>query len=231
MKKLLLIGCLHAGSKAFRRDLAEKYIERVQKEDMDILLLGDLFECATPAKQEQMYEQYSTTDEQLDEVVELLRPVKNRIKGCSTSNHSERAYIAAGVNLDRRLIRELGLPESIYKRYHGVIKYQGKTIVFSHGNGSGCNTWGDAEKLLRMYPAADVVALSHRHSLDAGWKGRFDIGKNGQRIKKDILLVRTGSLLEYPRYAEKELYFPQKLGFTILTFNNDGSVTPDVSGI
>lgn len=231
MKRMLLLGCLHLGSKAHRKDLTKQYMDKVVKEDMDILLLGDLFECATPSKQEQMYEQTSTTDEQLDEAVELFRPVKSRIKGCVTSNHSERAYKAAGVNLDRRLIRELGLPESLYKGFHGVIKYRGKTIVFSHGNGSGCNTWGDAEKLVRMYPAVDVIALSHRHSLDAGWRGRFEVNASGQRIKKDILMVRTGSLLDYPRYAQKELYFPQKLGFTVLNFNDDGSVTPDISGV
>lgn len=232
MKKLVLIGCVHIGMKSANLDWFKDYVKMAQDRDTSLLLLGDLFENAIPSRGEgMMFEQNLTPDEQIETAAELLAPVSHKIVGCVTSNHSERTYKEVGINMDKRLLRELGVKDSVYKGQQGIVSFAGKRIVFSHGTGAGSNTWGDANKLLKIYPTADIIALSHKHELEQHWNGNFDITANGSRIPKFIPFVRTGSLMQYPRYAQRELYSPQKPGFAIIDFLEDGQLKIDTNGI
>lgn len=233
MKKLLCTGCVHVGSKAANLQWFKDYAKMAQEDkDMSVLLLGDLFENAIPSRGEGMvWEQNLTPDEQIETVAEILSPISHKIVGCVTSNHSERTYKEAGINMDKRLLRELGVKDSVYKGQQGIINFSGKRIVFTHGTGAGSNTWADANKLLKIYPTADIIALSHKHELEQHWHGNFDITKNGSRVPKFIPFVRTGSLMSYPRYAQRELYSPQKPGFAIITIEDGGGIKVDTNGI
>lgn len=232
MKKLVLIGCVHVGMKSANLQWFKDYVGMAKDKDTSLLLLGDLFENAIPSRGEGMvFEQNLTPDEQIDTVAEILSPVKNKIIGCVTSNHSERTYKEVGINMDKRLLRELGLKDSLYKGQQGVVPFAGKLIAFTHGAGSGSNSWGDAKKMLQMYPQADIIALSHKHELTQTWVGNFSLSSNGSRTPKFVPLVRTGSLMEYPRYAQRELYSPQKPGFAVIEFLNDGKLSIDTNGL
>lgn len=232
MKNLVLFGCLHAGSKAANPQWAKDYVAKSIALNASVLLLGDLFENAIPSRGEgMMFEQNLTPDEQIEKVAELLYPIKNRIIGSVTSNHSERTYKEVGINMDKRLLRELGVKDNVYKGQQGIVNFAGKKVVFSHGNGAGSNTWADANKLLKIYPTADIIALSHKHELEQHWHGNFDITPKGHRVQKFIPFVRTGSLMEYPRYAQRELYTPQKPGFAIISVEDSGKILVDTNGI
>jgi hypothetical protein len=232
MKKLILVGCVHAGAKAANLDWFGEYCNKAKDPNTSLLLLGDLFENAIPARGEgMMWEQDLTPDEQLEKIAAYLDPVRDKIVGCVTSNHSERSYKEAGLNLDKRLLRELGVKDSVYKGLQGVSVFAGHKIAYAHGHGSGANVWGDAKRLLQLYPEADMIALSHKHELSATWHGNFRLGSAGSKIVKYVPFVRTGSLMQYPRYAQRELYSPQKPGFTEVTFKDDGSVSINMDGV
>lgn len=232
MKRLVIVGCLHAGSKAANLEWFKQYLDMAKDKDTSLLLLGDLFENAIPARGEgMMFEQNLTPDEQIEAVGELLDPVRHKIIGCVTSNHSERTYKEVGINMDKRLLRELGVKDSVYKGQQGIVSFSGKRIVFAHGTGAGTNTWADANKLLKIYPSADIITVSHKHELEQHWHGNFDISSNGSRIPKFVPFVRTGSLMQYPRYAQRELYSPQKPGFAVISFLENGRLDIDTNGI
>ena len=232
MKKLVCIGCVHCGSKSANIEWFKDYVQMAKDKDTHLLLLGDLFENAVAARGEgMMNEQDLIPDEQIDQVADILEPVKHKIVGAVTSNHSERTYKEVGINMDKRLLRELGVSSSLYKDQQGVIVFAGKKIAFTHGTGSGSNSWGDANKLLKIYPQADIVAVSHKHELAQTWVGNISLSATGAKTPKFVPFVRTGSLMRYPRYAQRELYSPQKPGFAIITITDDGKILVDTNGI
>lgn len=231
IKRLVLIGCVHSGAKA--ADIADfkKYADLAEQPGTHLLILGDLFENAIPSRGEGMtFEQSLTPDEQLDEIDRILRPVKHKIIGACTSNHSERSWKECGIDIDKQLYQRLGI-YSIYKGLQGVVMFAGKKIAFAHGGGSGTNAWSDAKKLFAIYPTADIVAVSHRHEMTASWHGNYVLNRKCEREEKFVLFVRTGGLMGWARYAQKELYTPQKPGFSMLYFLKDGMVRADINGI
>ena len=229
-KRLVIIGCVHSGSKHANFGDFQKYVQLARDPNTYLLILGDLFENAIPARGEGMvFEQNLTPDEQLDQVESILRPVKHKIIGACTSNHSRRTYKEVGIDLDANLYKRLGV-SSVYKELQGVVVFQGKKIAFAHGGGSGDN-WNDSKKLYTIYPDVDVIATSHRHEMTSKWHGNFRINASGARIKRYPLFVRTGGLMNWASYAQAELYSPQKPGFSIIYVLADGRIEVNTNGL
>ncbi len=231
IKRLVIIGCVHSGSKYSDINDFKRYVDLAEEPGTYLLILGDNFENAIPSRGEGMvFEQNLTPDEQIDEVARILYPVRSKIIGACTSNHSARTYKEVGIDMDAQLYKRLGI-QKIYKGLQGVTVFEGKKIAFAHGHGAGVNPWGDARKLFAIYPDADIVAVSHRHEMTAAWHGNYRVDSHGRRSKKFVLFVRTGGLMDWARYAQAELYTPQKPGFSILYFPSDGKVRVDINGI
>lgn len=232
MTEILLVGCVHAGAKAANIDWFKQYINVAKTKKQRIILLGDLLEMATPGRGEgMMWEQDATGDEQMEEITEILRPVADQIDAAVTSNHSERAWKETGIIPEKWILKAIGVKDSVYKGQQGVVVIEGKKIVVAHGHGSGSNEWGDAKKLLSTYPTADIIALSHKHELQMKWHGNIKLTEDGKMVKKYVPFVRTGSLMDWPKYAQKELYTPQKPGFAYITLGSEGRINVNVDGI
>ena len=176
-----------------------------------------------------VFDQSLVPDEQIDEVAAILHPHRDSILAACTSNHSARSYKEVGLDMDKQLYARIGVPK-VYKGTQGTTVFHKKRIAFAHGNGSGDN-WNDAKKLHAIYPSADIVAVSHRHEMTSKWHGHFKIDRRGRKVKDYALLVRTGGLMDWARYAQAELYSPQKPGFSILYFMADGKVRVDTNGL
>jgi hypothetical protein len=231
IKRLVIIGCVHSGSKSADINDFKKYADLCDDPNTFLLILGDLFENAIVARGEgMMNDQALTPDEQLDEISAILHPHRARIVGACTSNHSRRTYKEVGIDLDKQLYKRLGVKEGVYKGLQGVTVFGGKKIAFAHGNGSGEN-WSDARKLFTIYPTADIICVSHRHEMTSKWHGSCDIDARGNKTKRYALFVRTGGLMGWAPYAQEQLYSPQKPGFSILYFLPDGKVRVDPNGI
>jgi hypothetical protein len=230
LKRLVVVGCVHSGSKAADINDFKRYADLAKRPDTHLLILGDLFENAIPARGEgMMFEQTITPDEQIDELAAILHPVRHKIVGACTSNHSARTYKEVGIDMDAQLYKRMDV-FNIYKGLEGVVIFEGKKIAFAHGNGSGDN-WNDAKRLFAIYPGADIICVSHRHEMTSKWYGNFTIDHRGYKKRKHVLFVRTGSLMDWARYAKAELYAPQKPGFSVLYFPADGGVRADINGI
>ena len=229
-KFLVVFGCAHSGAKAADiRDL-EVYLKLLDKPNYYGVGLGDWFENAIPGRGKGMsFEQSLTPDEQIDEIVRMVRPRKKKFIGACTSNHSRRTWQEVGIDMDHRLWKELGMSH-IYRQLEGTVAFAGKRIAFAHGLGHGTNEWGDARKLLAVYPTVDVVLLSHRHEMAYKWHGSFTVDRRGKRVPRWVLFARTGGLMRWANYARQELYTPQKPGFTILEFHEDGNISVDANG-
>lgn len=214
LKPYLIMGCLHLGSKDTDWTLAYEYRNWAKRVGAKVILAGDNFDCCIPChKPETMWAQNLTPQEQYEKGLEFYGPIKKQIiLGC-TSNHSARIWKATSIDLDKNLARELGYeyvgPLGQRNIKVGRITYK---ITLSHGQAGGIrNPWGDAFKIMAVYPDTDIVLLSHRHKMDQTLEMQVVRGRY-----RRVQFVRTGSLMNYARYAKNALYPPSAKGFAIV---------------
>lgn len=233
-KPLVIMGCIHIGHRNADLKLAQKYVDFVKKNNAVVLLLSDNFENAIPQKAHMMFSQNMTPQEQLDYGEELFYPIRKNIVGLVQGNHSGRTRKESGIDMDYELAKHLGIKKAYNPNQGFVVIKAGKVnygVAYKHGTGFGINTFGNTLTLMRQFPSADICAGSHTHELATTSRGFWDIDKNGKRVRHDVTLVNTGSLLDFPSYADEAYYAPQRKGFAILYLNmKTKEVLVDVSG-
>jgi len=233
LKPVVCFACVHVGHEDADLAMAQRYVQWVKKNDAYALLLADNHECALPHKGHMMFSQNMKPQEQLDYGIQLFRPIAKNIIGACTGNHAARAKKVAGIDLDKVMADRLGYLHC-YFPHQGFIEAQvGKQsyrIAFKHGNGVGSDTFRNCKDLLRAYPAVDICVTSHTHQLATTKHNYWDM-INGKRQKHEVTFVTSGSLLNYPEYADEAGYAPQTKGFAIIWLDpRERHVSVDVSG-
>lgn len=231
---LVLFGCAHIGHKNADLEKLRRYVTWVKKNDAYALLLSDNFENAVPQKPHMMFDQILDPQEQLDLGEEIYRPIAANIQGLVQGNHSNRTRKESGIDMDRELAIRLCIKNRYFPN-QGFVPLQANkftySVAFRHGTGTGSNTFGNSVNLMRQFPSADICAASHTHEVAATTKGFWDI-VNGKRVQREVTLVNTGSLMNYPKYADEAYYAPNKKGFAILWLGKyERLVIADTSGV
>ncbi len=196
--------------------MAYGYRDWIKSVGGGVILAGDNFDACIPChKSETMWAQDMNPGDQYKKGIEFYEPIKDQIVMGCTSNHSNRIWKATSVDLDEHLADKLGYLNNyvgpLGQRTLKVGKMRYK-VALAHGQSGGIrNPWGDAHKIMAIYPDTDVVLLSHRHKMDQ----TLEIQVRGKKHKK-IQFVRTGSVMDYARYAQQAMYPPSAKGFAIL---------------
>lgn len=231
---VVLFGCVHIGHKNADLEKAKRYVKWAKENNAYALLLSDNFENAVPQKAHMMFDQILDPQEQLDYGCELYEPIKKQIMGLVQGNHSNRTRKESGLDMDRELAIRLGIKQKYFPNQGFVSLKSGSqrySIAFRHGTGTGANTFGNSVGLLRAFPSADICAASHTHETAASSKGFWDFA-GGKRIQREVTLVNTGSLMDYPKYADEAYYAPNKKGFAIVWLGKSSKqVIVDSSGV
>lgn len=83
------ISDVHVGTPQFNQEFYEYMLEKFRKKNgcKIIYLMGDLMDCATKRLGKSAYEQILSPEEQLDYIVNSLKPYKKFIRGCVIGNH------------------------------------------------------------------------------------------------------------------------------------------------
>lgn len=229
-KPLLILGCIHIGFKYADLAFTQKYIDFAKKTNASVLLLSDIYECALPHKQQMMFDQVLSPQDQLDAGIKLLAPIAKQVIGYCSGNHSARAWNVAGLDIDKITADELGI-SSVYRPEYGLIKHKvGKNvykIAFTHGVDSGADEFRSCRSLMKLFPQADICASSHNHICATTKKSFWEDEGNIHQIT----FISTGSGIDYPGYAAKCLYPPQPKGYAIAWLGEEEkTVSVDVSG-
>lgn len=213
--------------------MAKRYVDFCKRRDALVLLLADNHECAVPRKGHMMLDQNLTPQEQLDYGCELFWPIRKQVIGACTGNHAARALKDSGLEMDKIMADRLGYSKNYFPWQGFVSAKVGKKtykIAFKHGNGSGSDTFRNAKTLSRAFPTADICATSHTHQLAHTQAGFWDV-KEGRRVGHWVHLISTGSLLNFPNYADQAYYAPQPKGFAIsYLYPDEHRVDVDTSG-
>ena len=217
-KFLLPFGDIHLGHANTDISMVNGYLTWAKMNNAWILLMGDLIENNNKRSVGAgVYEQTMNPDDQVEEVIDMLMPMKDQIIGCLTGNHEERLFKDSGLDPSRFIAKALGCP---YMRYAGFIRaYVNQipyTIYATHGGSGSSTTAGkiNAVQKLALIADADVYLMGPVHDV-----GDFPrIQKVYDKRSKTIIdrrqhFVLTGNYITYnDSYGEMKNYIPPKLG-------------------
>jgi len=215
--ELIFFGDLHLGHPTcLKSEKAQEYIDYAKENGSYILLMGDLIECGlTNSVGDSVYTQKLNPQEQMEEIVNFLSPVKDQIIGSLEGNHCARVFKTSGINVGKIIAKDLGVP-FLGMACWNVIKVgrQTYTIYALHG-ASGSRfiyTKLKAATDISHYFSADVIAHAHVHDLASHTIERQTIKDNEIVYTKTHILL-TGHYLGYDEsYAQAKGMPPSKIG-------------------
>lgn len=171
-------------------------------------------------------------NKQIEAIIKLLYPVKNKILGLLTGNHEETyrlhyhrdiVYeIAKGLNLFDKVLGYDGFIQVFFKRQPKVCNNDRQmfTIYATHGFGSARKSGSKVNRLedFTHFIDADLILVGHEHKkIIAPPIIKLGVTKSGKLCQHKILSVMTGSFLRgyvenATTYIEKKCYSPCDLG-------------------
>lgn len=138
------------------------------------ILNGDLMDNATKTSVSDSYSQNYNPQEQMDMLVEMFKPIKNKILCITQGNHEARTYKKEGIDIMKNVADRLGLehrysPESVllFLRFGNNIKRKRKqiyTFYVTHGSGGGRKEGAKAIRLADLACIVDADIYIHAHT-------------------------------------------------------------------
>jgi len=233
--KIIVLSDLHYGNPYCSLIHFLRTIEFIKKQDNTYCFLnGDLLEAITKVSKGDIYKQKLTPQEQRNDVMDMLKPIQDKILGATIGNHENRIYDETGVDLMKDIAKELKIPYRpegmLFKLSFGDNnnRTKGKPFVFwsymTHGYGGARTKSAKAVKVERTaaWVSADWYALSHDHVvnvapdvyLEGDDRGIIDKETGfltGRLRAKRIMLVKTNAFLKWGGYAERNGFSPSDL--------------------
>ncbi len=206
--QLLFWGDLHKGHPQCEVELAMQSLEWAKRNHAYILCMGDMVECGTKTSiGDSVYTQTLNPQEQMESIIEMLTPYKERIIGFHAGNHEIRIQNATGVNVSKIMAKELGVPYLGYSCWSllrvGSQKY---SIYSTHGVSGAKFKHTKIKSLMDVlgWISGDIIAQGHVHSIatEAVLSQQVDF-RNRTVVEKKSYVVLTGSYLSWDKsYAQ-----------------------------
>jgi predicted MPP superfamily phosphohydrolase len=211
----LHIGDAFSDMKEIRRQI--KAIETTP--NAYCILNGDLMNNATKTSVSDSYAEKISPSKQIDTVVELLNPIKDKILSIQSGNHEKRTYRKEGIDIMERAAKELGLGDKfsmagnlVFVRFGWDKVHQRKqcyVIYANHGSGGGRKEGSKAIRLADMAAVvdADIYIHSHTHLGMILKEGFLRVSPSNSCVcNVTKLFVNTASALDYGGYGEEYEY-------------------------
>ena len=214
----------HIGDKACDEDSIKEELEYIRNtENCFAICNGDLMNNATKTSVSDCYSEEIPPMEQLQRLVELLEPIKNKLLILTQGNHEARTYRADGIDLTALLAKQLGIYDR-YVREGGILflrfgKTSSKThnrpvsysLYCTHGSGGGKRIGGKANVLVDKASIVDtdIYVIGHHHTPFTTRQGYFRVDTLNSTVRKvEKLFVCTSAQLDYGGYGEKLGFAP-----------------------
>jgi len=224
--ELVLLGDIHYGSKECMTEELEKTISYVKNnKNARVVLMGDLIDAAmknSPGAGN--FENSFNPQEQLEYVIAVLMPIKDKIYGVLSSNHEDRIFKNAGINVLKMFSSILGikyLGESTLAKIK--VGKQNYSLFATHGATGSTTISGKINTVMKFstYIDADIYAMGHVHELLYHKAEYFYIDNGTKMIKEGTKhFVLTGHYLKYGGYAEQKGYRPGNTGSPVIKLSS-----------
>jgi hypothetical protein len=238
--RILTLSDLHHGALLSSMKHFQKAIQFVKdNDDVRLVLSGDLCESTLKTSKGDVYQQVGSPEDQRDQVIETLRPVKEKILGMCTGNHEGRIYDVAGIDISKSIAKELHVPY----RPEGILlkisfgdrnnRTEGQPFVFwqysTHGYGGARTKSAKATKVERIatWIHADYYTMSHDHVVNVAPdiyllpdnRGTLDTETGfttGKITAHRKMLIKTNAFLKWGGYAEMGGFPPSDLATPVI---------------
>lgn len=216
--KLIPLGDLHIGSKECDLDKIARIVDWIKKEkNARVILMGDLIDAGLKdSVGGGAFDNDTTPEEQIDYILSLLEPIKNKIWCTLNGNHEERIRQRTSIDVMKLIAKQLNIPygnESCFiKAKVGDVNY---VIFATHGSTGSLTPNGKLSSVLRLgnFIDADIYLHGHSHELMNHTSEYFRVDIGDKMIIKDKRhYVITGHFLKYGGYAEQKNLSPGKTG-------------------
>ena len=240
--KIITLADLHIGDKNCDMELVESLIKTVSQKDYYCILNGDILDNAIVDSVGNTYDESLNPMRQLEYVIEMLRPIKDKILCITGGNHEERTNRKVGIDLSLLIASSLGLRNRYCEDGSGVVflslgnldgtketNGSGKnrqvayTLYVSHGRRSGIGI-GSKINALKQYENVvtncDVYIGSHTHQASIFPTSTFEVDTRNHTIyRRNKLFLSNGSCIDYGGYAEQNNYQPNSMIYPVLELN------------
>ena len=215
---IIPISDVHIGDKQANLKLFKEVLKKIKEDDSTYTILnGDLCNTALKNSKSDVYEDNMNPMEQLEQLLDLLEPIKDKILVISTGNHEDRITKDTNIDITKLTAKQLGIEDRyssgwwyLYLRFGE--KEQGRKapmcyqITGYHGSGGGRKAGGKANRLQEMSQVviADLYIMGHTH-LPMSMKQLIWIPDyaNNTLNKKEMYYLMSNSFLEPEGYGEK----------------------------
>jgi hypothetical protein len=226
----------HLGADAFDEARFDECVRWCVENEAMVYLAGDHVENSVASGKdpgEKLLEQAIWPTEQIKQFVSKLKPLakKGRIVGALRGNHEARTRRESLLDVSELIATMLETP---YDGVGGLLRFQAGARIYSsaihHGSRAGANTWLELDRMLRLYPTADVVSLGHNHDFNARQVTHIDVAGDGSEIVRRRWQVRSGTMLRFADYARAMCLTPSVIGHPIIRFSPKAQeVSVDIS--
>jgi predicted phosphodiesterase len=210
---IAVISDWHIGSGACDIRLIKELLTYIKKNNLYVIVLGDLMDIITPHSKGMLTEQELTGSEQFKTVVELITPIKHKILFAVTGNHENRTVRDANIDIMDILCYHLGIEYAGVEKLF-VIKLQDRLVkcYAHHGAGGGTTPAGKLNALLKLHwrcPDANIIFGGHTHDNVDPQKLIPYIDREGSIKNKIQQYISAGSALRSDvGYAAQGAYPP-----------------------
>lgn len=224
--EFVIISDQHAGAESYDEVHALETRSYIKDRKAKVVLNGDIIEnsiVSGSAPGEKLIEQKLIPTEQMKYAVDMYKPLAKAglILGVTRGNHEARSRREALVDLSDILAHSLGVP---YMGHGGLLRIRHGSQVYTlgihHGSGFSTNTWRELDRMMALYPQADVVAAGHDHNFCTREQTSIQLTEDGEEEIRVVHQVRTGTYLKYADYARGRMLTPTPTGSPILRFSN-----------
>jgi len=231
------IGDWHYGSPQCDLKFIKKVIDIIDKNPDALWVgMGDLIENAIVGSKSDVYLQSASPSQQIEDIVKILTPIKDKCLFLMPGNHEERTMRQVGLHPGQIIASDLRVK---YIGYSAVLALYLPTksnaklravCYFHHNTGGGFTAGGKvnaASRLRLIVPTADATFSGHSHTTNRSPVTWYEAGKRGlvRHTGYDYII---GSTLTYKdSYAEEKAKRPSTLEQIMVSFQFKRRVADD----
>ena len=223
--KLMVLGDLHIGDPLCDIDLIKETLDFVKKtKDCYVILNGDLINNALKTSKSDSYLEQMTIEQEQEMLIDLLKPIKNRILVMATGNHEYRTSLLAGINPLKAVAYALDVKDKLVDDAYvfdinfginsGNKACKNKYVVVGIHGGSGSGrragtTTNALQDMALIRPDMDLYIHSHTHTA-VNYNDLVFLydRKTGKTKEHQRTYYNANAFLKYGGYAEKKGYKP-----------------------
>jgi hypothetical protein len=161
------LPCLHVGAAQSDVKFIKAHLKRIQEDENALAVyMGDGGECVTKFSKGDVYTQVLNPQQQVDQLVTMLKPLGDKLWFGIRGNHGHRIFRDTGLSFDKSLCSALGIPYMGVNAFANlIINRSSYDLYFHHGIESGVSLQSKVTKAeaFKGYIDADAIFTAHSH--------------------------------------------------------------------